>query len=251
VEVMKKAAELLADEPCRECPFNPGCRYLEQRKRAADVWIVAHTTLFQEAPRAIGRRGVARLIVDETAWISPIVEQHELPLDQLDYRFIPVGEGLNGERLADIRAYFKSAAARLDDNQRITRAHLEAVGFDRQTGAFAAREEWHRQIPGKVGDERLESNRSIWPLTQVWLAVIALFKKSNESRASGWLKVTRRQDGARVISITGRRRIHEDFAVPTLLIAAGTAQHLANPEDDKAPEVTAATSTRASAQWWP
>jgi hypothetical protein len=34
--------------------------------------------------------------------------------------------------------------------------------------------------------------------------------------------------------------------------AAGAAQHLAaKPEDGKAPEVTAAISTRASAPWWP
>jgi hypothetical protein len=157
------------------------------------------------------------LIVDETAWGSAIVEPSFLPLDQLDIGFIPVGDGLNGERLADIRAYLKTAAARLDDNQGITRAHLEAVGFDSQTGAFARGEEWRRHISGKVDDERLESNRSIRPLTLVWLAVSALFNESDKSRASGWLKVTRRQDGTRVISISGRRRIHPDFAVPTLL----------------------------------
>src|SRR5262249_26014028 len=115
---------------------------------------------------------------------------------------------------------FKSAAARLDDNQRLTRAHLEAVGFDCQTGEFAEKQEWRRHVSGKVEDERLEPNRSIRPLAQLWRAVSALFSEPDKSRASGWLKVTRRQDGTRVISISGRRQIHPDFAVPTLLIDA-------------------------------
>jgi putative DNA primase/helicase len=219
LKLMRDARAVLAD-PCPACPLRRDCRYIAQRLKKADLWIVAHASLFHDAPKPIGDKGVALLIVDETAWPSAIKDEYELPLDQLDPGFMPIGKGSDGDRLADIRAYLQSACEPLADGQHITRAHLVAKGFDSTTGRFGVRQEWKRLVSGEVGDERLEANRSILAMVQVWEAVGALFTAPGDSRASGWLKVTRRQDRVRVLSISGRKPVSQDFSVPTLLIDA-------------------------------
>ena len=48
------------------CPFFSRCQYQAQRQASADIWLVAHASLFHERPKAIGQPAV--LIVDEGIW---------------------------------------------------------------------------------------------------------------------------------------------------------------------------------------
>lgn len=65
---MLKPAETVCSSKRGQCPFFTGCRYQEQRRASADVWLVPHAALFHQRPEAVGQP--ALLIVDESIWQS-------------------------------------------------------------------------------------------------------------------------------------------------------------------------------------
>lgn len=232
IETVREAQKLMAKidrEVCRgkcegqddhPCGHLMSCKYRDQFDHDSDMWIVSHQILFHPLPPAIEARGVAALVVDESPWQAGLIGIEgsgiEIEPSWMVSRLVP--EGMGGERLADIRWRLGRAIARAEEGP-VKAADLRAVGFNSETGSFAERQEWRRKQDGGYWRHR-EVNASLRPLVSVWEAVAALMACGGAA-ASGRLTIGRRkEDGARVLQLSGLASINKDWQVPTLLIDA-------------------------------
>jgi len=134
---------------------------------------------------------------------------------------MPVPDGLDGERLADIRGRVARALSKEPDGP-IRGAALAALGIDYDSGVFAGRVEWRRKLKKKhvLNWKEREANRTLGVMSLLWRSVSALME-FGAPQHSGWLTLGRNRDGARVIKITGRSSIGDNWrTVPTLLTDA-------------------------------
>lgn len=235
---VREAQALAADvetHVCPKCPHLSSCSYLAQRGRTADLWIVAHQSLFHAAPATVERNGIAAVVVDESPWQAGLIgcgatDRIEVPLDQLTSPAIPVpfGDGAGGgARLEDLRHRLYRALDEEPDGA-VTRAALQRHGFDEESGKVAHRLEWVRKVEKGETLEDFEPNRTIGPLTAIWSAVAAVMAPDGPT-ASGWLELVRDKDGTRLLRIRGRSEIAAAWRVPTLLIDAELEIRLVRP----------------------
>ncbi|CAJ0853414.1 hypothetical protein AMST5_00645 [freshwater sediment metagenome] len=220
------------DAVCAVCLYKEGCAYLAQRKRDADVWIVARQIIFHRPPKPVKERGIAALVVDESPWQAGLIgiEGHgvEIALDALEPGVMPAppSNGPNGGELLVVLRHRLAMALDGEPDGPVKRKALNAAGFDAETGRVAGDLEWRRKIDDGPWRER-DDNRTLRPMASLWRAVGALMS-SNGPKASGWLTLARNRDGARVIRVTGRKSIWRPmdrllgngWHVPTLLVDA-------------------------------
>ncbi len=228
VESIREAATMKveADEVCEECPLAPSCHYLAQHKRDADIWLVAHPMLFQEAPKPIKKRGVAAVVVDESPWVPGLIDAPLVPLDALDRGVLPKPLGIEGERLEDIRQRLKRALVGQPLGP-VTQSALKAVGFDSETGRAAGKAEWRRKAAGGHWRERRD-NKTLGAMSMLWDGVADLLSRKDDE-ASGWVSLTRTEEGALALLLAGRKCIGGAWRVPTLLIDANLDEDLLRP----------------------
>ena len=232
VESIREAATMKveADEVCKECPMLASCHYLAQRKQDADIWLVAHPMLFQEDPKPIKKRGVAALVVDESPWVPGLLGVEGkgvlVYLDSLDPGVLPKPLGIRGERLEDIRQRFKRALIGPPLGP-VTRSALKAVGFDNETGRDASKAERRRKVRDGHWRERVE-NKTLGPMSMLWNGVSDLMSRKDDE-ASGWVSLTRTEEGALALRLAGRKGIGGAWRVPTLLIDASLDEDLLRP----------------------
>ncbi len=226
----------VADDVCKTCPLRDGCAYLAQRDLDADLWIVGHPIIFHAAPQAIGKRGAAALIVDESPWQAGLIGIEgagiEIALDELDPGVLPVPDGdgpSGGARLEDLRQRVKFAVTSLPDGP-VRRDALKDAGFDADSGAVARRLEWQRKVEEGPWRER-DANLSLGQMNALWNALHALMQPDGPE-ISGWLTLGRSEAldaKVRVLKVTGRRDVGADWHVPTLLIDANLDETLVRP----------------------
>ncbi|QGM96257.1 DUF7146 domain-containing protein [Methylocystis parvus] len=211
------------------CAYLYACAYRDQFDADADLWVVSHQILFHPFPPAIEGRGVAAIVVDESPWQAGLigVEGSGIEVELSWMCSQPVPPAMDGERLRDIRGRLAWAVTRSPDGP-LKRAALHAVGFDNETGPFAELQEWRRKQNEGNWRERIE-NASLHPLMLIWKAVADLMNRGGPE-ASGRLAIVRRkEDGVRVLRVSGLASINEDWRVPTLLIDAVLDVELVRP----------------------
>ncbi len=225
-----------------KCPLYDQCSYQAQHKVRADLWLVAHSSLFHARPKAMGE--VAALVVDEGAWLKGLVGAEGshivLTLDELASGDLGALTLASRDRLRDLRGQLVEVLTSMPDGP-VRRA---AFGSSKLTVASAAEGftlEWQRKLdslhPGLSRTERrkameaLENNRTVARCAMAWTATRVLLAPEG-SDASGWmaLDVERHQDGqTRVLRLKGRREVAEGWQVPTLLLDALLPLELVRP----------------------
>ena len=245
-ETVREAVRLLADidkEVCLPCPFFAGCSYQAQKDLDADIWIVAHQRLFNEAPAQISRRGIFALIVDESPWQAGVFGTDgkgiEVPLDWMNDGSQPTTDGQHGS----VKEAFKRAFERRTEDGPVKRQELIDSGLQPQTQTIrydgktrrhepviiqssasqARAAEWRRKIEEGPWQQRTQ-NASIRKMTLLWDAVDE--DLNGNAVASGRLYYHHNDEGIRCIRVCGRRDVHESWQVPTLLIDATLAEDL-------------------------
>jgi putative DNA primase/helicase len=218
-------------EVCRVCRLARNCAYVAQRIGDADLWIVAHNIIFHAPPPPVSRRGVAALVIDESPWQAGLVGIEgrgiEITLDALEPGVMPAPRGkYAGARLVKTRQRLATALRAAPDGP-VSRADLDAAGFDNETGLDARRLEWRRKVDSGRWRRRL-ANKTLGPMTSLWRAVSALMADDGPE-LSGWLELARNRDGARVVRVTGRAEVGKAWRVPTLLVDAVLDTNLVRP----------------------
>ena len=232
-----------------KCPLYDTCAYQAQRDLKADLWLVAHSSLFHKKPAAVGE--VAAVVVDEAAWRNGLVGAEGrhimLTLDELASDDLGALTGNLRDRLADLRRQLGGVLAGIADGP-VQRAAFQASNLAFQAGnlAFASaaeafKLEWERRVdglhPGQSREERraamaaLEGNKSISRCAMAWTALRALLTPGGPE-ASGWmaLGMERTRDGqARVLRLKGRQDVADGWKAPTLLLDALLPVELVRP----------------------
>ncbi|MHB0708004.1 DUF7146 domain-containing protein, partial [Roseomonas mucosa] len=215
------------------CPLFATCAYQQQKRQAADLWIVAHEAMFSPPPAAIGRP--AALLVDEAPWRKGLDPAADLTLDALDPAVDLPGR-LPGDsdvqRLRHVHRITRAALDRMPDGP-LDRAALLAAGLDASTGASGRALSWLRVVrpeivPGMPADNRraalaaVQANRVATRVAALFRALEALLAEDGPV-ASGWAALATRdgEDGpVRVLHLRGRRDVARGWRVPTLLTDA-------------------------------
>ena len=225
-----------------KCPLFDTCSYQAQRQVRADLWLVAHSSLFHARPKAVGE--VAALVVDEAAWRTGLVGAEgrhiTLTLDELASEDLGSLTLASRDRLRDLRGQLVEVLAAMPDGP-VQRA---AFGSSKLTAASAAEGftlEWSRKLDGlhpglgraerREAMEALDSNRTVARCAMAWTAARVLLAPGGPD-ASGWmsLDVERTRDGqTRVLRLKGRREVAEGWQVPTLLLDALLPVELVRP----------------------
>jgi len=216
-----------------KCPLFDGCAYQAQRQVRADLWLVAHNSLFHAKPSALGE--LAAVIVDEAAWRTGLIGAEgrhlTLTLDALASENLGALNGVGRDRLRDLRRQLVTALDGMPDGP-VQRVALQSCSLTTSSTAEGRGLEWERKSdllhPGQSRAERrkameaLEENKTVARCAMVWGAMGALLT-SNGPEASGWLAlgVEQTRDGpARVLHLKGRQDVADGWKVPTLLLDA-------------------------------
>ncbi len=222
------------DKVVHECPLYSTCSYQAQRRKRADIWLVAHEMLFTTKPATIG--DVAAVVVDESAWQAAL-EGHEgkgkrMPLDALrsaEQRF----QNSRDPDWLVLQHHRERALRALAGSGPVTRAAMAAEGLTAANAAEARALELQRLVdpkihPGMTRSQRIallksaEGNKAILQAAKFWSAMEALLEEGGPA-ASGWAirDTVETPDGpSQVVRLRGRKPVRAGWDVPTLLIDA-------------------------------
>ena len=217
------------------CPLFDTCAYQAQTKVKADLWLVAHSSLFHSKPVALGE--IVAVIVDEEAWRTGLVGAEgrhiTLTVDALASGSTGALSGVSRDRLLDLRRQLVATLNAMPDGP-VQRDALKPVRLTASSAAEGRALEWERKLetkaihPGLTREERrtameaLDANRTVARCAMVWDALAALLV-DNGPKASGWLAldVEPTRDGpARVLRLKGRSDLASGWKAPTLLLDA-------------------------------
>ncbi len=225
-----------------KCPLFDGCAYQAQQKVRADLWLVAHNSMFHAKPSALGE--IAAVIVDEAAWRTGLIGAEgrhlTLTLDALASENLGALRGAGRDRLRVLRGQLMTALGGMADGA-VQRALLQHFSLSTSSAAEGRGLEWERKSdllhPGQSRAERrkameaLEENKTVARCAMVWNAVGALLAL-NGPEASGWLALNveqTRNGPARVLHLKGRQDVADGWQVPTLLLDALLPVELVRP----------------------
>lgn len=231
IEDVRLAEEMLVDveeEICKVCPHaldNGGaCPYQTQRTIDADIWIVAHQVLFRKAPAPIKKRGVAWTIIDENMIGAGIRAPTTIPIDA----FEPYAMALPRDEekrldLIDARHRLSHILGNAPDGYLHKSALREkdyAISYE--MAEHAARLEWDRKLDKRHQKDwhKRDANRTIKKAAANWKAIANLAMILGGPERSGFIKVDRDRELARVVRVSSRAQIHEDWRAPTLVLDA-------------------------------
>ena len=117
--------------PCKACPLGPLCGYVAQGRQTADVWIVTHSMLFRDAPRALP--DAAAVVADESFWGAGLAGTDaahpiQMAVSALAEQRTGVVTGIARLRLLELRRLVAKAIAGMDEGG-IRRGPLEELGL--------------------------------------------------------------------------------------------------------------------------
>jgi putative DNA primase/helicase len=217
------------------CPFYEACSYQRQRRKQADIWVVAHDLLFHERPKNL--RELAALVVDEAPWQAGLKgcsahDQITLAVDALDADDEVPGDALASRRLRFLRQSALDVLRAAPDGP-ISREAFRATNVTAENAREARGLEWRRHRtdvlrPGMTRAQRAEAietasiNRSLSRLSMFWTAIEALLADGGPE-ASGWVSLGREDTEAgpvRALQLKDRADVRDGWQVPTLHLDA-------------------------------
>ncbi len=219
------------------CEFFWKCSYQRQkRQESPDVWIVAHELLFTQKPKELG--DLAAVVVDESFWQDGLQAPVTFPLDCLDGPAAGHRSFAETNHLKWMRHRLLALFRELPDGPVPAAPLIEAQLLPGDID-IACREEWARKVlpdmhPGMAADDRRAAaeaasvNRDVPRLAGLWHALKPLVAADGPER-SGWVALARSDDGARMLSVCGRKDVRKGWQVPTLIIDATLNPALVTP----------------------
>jgi putative DNA primase/helicase len=212
----------------------------------ADIWIVPHQLLFQEAPLNLGQ--IAFVIIDESPWKAGLggVEGNETLLFISSLRDgDDSGHPIDSSDWIALERYRHKALSAIigQGNGPITRYAMAKAGLTEKAALHARLIEFKRLIkmlpalPGLSAAQRkarlsyASGNRTCMNAVRFWEAIAALLSESGPEK-SGWAQVvfedtSKKREGA--IRLRWRKEIRKDWQVPTLIIDALFQPELVRP----------------------
>ncbi len=222
---VKAAREVWADvetEVCAVCPHKDRCAYLAQRDMTADIWIGSHQLMFRAPPAAVGRNGIAALIVDEDMLKSGIRAPFEMPISALSGMALPKDE----EKRLELLNYRHRLERILDGAPEgfLSRSALRHPDYEIGDGDAldAVNLEYSRKVDRKaVKNWRLRlANRDLAKAVPL-AKVVADLARVDGPESSGFIWIGRdRETNAKIVRVSHRASIHEDWIKPTLILDA-------------------------------
>lgn len=222
---VKAAREVLADvetEVCAVCPHKDRCAYLAQRDMTADIWIGSHQLMFRAPPAAVGRNGIAALIVDEDMLKSGIRAPVEIPISALSGMALPKDE----EKRLELLNYRHRLERILDGAPEgfLSRSELRRPDYEIGDGDAldAVNLEYSRKVDRKAEKNwRLRlANRDLTKAVTLAKAIADLARVDGPE-STGFIWIGRdRETNAKIVRVSHRASIHEDWIKPTLILDA-------------------------------
>lgn len=226
-----------------KCPLFDSCSFQAQRAKKADVWIVAHSSIYHAKPEAIGKLAV--LFVDEAAWATGLVgvevgnddgaETHlQVSLLALGNDDMGALRGADRERLIHLRLQLFKILSRLPDGSLGRDALLNSVdpAITADMAAEAVALEYGRKVktlhPGQTKEQRraaleaIHGNKTIARRAMLWDGIRLLLAPDAPNR-SGWVELATERQGDtpfRAARLKKRRDIAKGWQVPTQALDA-------------------------------
>jgi putative DNA primase/helicase len=234
----------MPDGTVRECQHFAECRFQKQRDAKPDVMFVPHEIIYGQKPAGVGKP--AFLVVDESSWADGLFgcdDRLWLLLDTLisENAAVP-GSPLSSGQLASSRRALHAAFAEIlqeatepDEDTRLpaVRAILLKHGLCTETANECYALEWKRKTeaeiyPGMPPKSRKEAvaavihNQIVRKLGNLWKSVAHLLADNGPEKSGRvGVGVIKCKDGvAPAVFMKGRRDIHADWQIPTLILDA-------------------------------
>jgi putative DNA primase/helicase len=234
----------MPDGTVRECQHFAECRFQKQRDAKPDVMFVPHEIIYGQKPAGVGKP--AFLVVDESSWADGLFgcdDRLWLLLDTLisENAAVPRSPLSSGQLESSRRALHAALveilqeATEPDEDTRLpaVRAILLKHGLCTETANECYALEWKRKTdaeiyPGMPPKSRKEAvaavihNQIVRKLGFLWKSVAHLLA-NNGPEKSGRISVglIKCKDGvAPAVFMKGRRDIHADWQIPTLILDA-------------------------------
>jgi putative DNA primase/helicase len=228
----------------KKCEHFAECRFQKQRDAKPDVMFVPHEIIYGQKPAGVGKP--AFLVVDESSWADGLFgcdDRLWLLLDTLvgESTSVP-GSPLSTGQLESSRkalhvalAEILHGAGELDDDTRLpaVRAILLKHGLCAETANECYALEWKRKTeaeiyPGMPPRKRKEAvaavihNQIVRKLGILWKSVAHLLADNGPEKSGRvGVGVIKCKDGvAQAVFMKGRRDIHDDWQIPTLILDA-------------------------------
>ena len=225
-----------------KCPLYDTCAYQAQRRVKADLWVIAHDSLYHQKPKPIGDVGFT--VVDEASWMAGLIgtgaKPWHLTLDTLAGTDMGALVGADRDRLLELRRRLYALLSGLPTGAARRDAAL-ASGITQQDAVEALALEHKRRMGGmhagqnreerKATRNALGGNATISAVAAVWIAIWALLAEDGPE-ASGWLAMADEPtpDGpVRVLVLKGRRDIAKGYRAETVLLDAHLSADLVRP----------------------
>jgi len=227
------------DGAVHKCAFFDDCAYQDQKQKRADIWIVAHHTLFTEKPDAISHPDL--LVIDEafhSAGLRGIGHLTVVSEDQIEAGIWHASG--QAAKTADLNSTLKpirdklAPALQSHETGPLQRETLISAGLTPEECRTASKIEWERQIsvkvfPGMPDDLRRQSlqaaaiNKEIPRMARLWKLSAAFIEGSAE--LSGHLSMAMIDDkkagtSYRAVQMRWIDEIREGWKAPTLHIDA-------------------------------
>jgi putative DNA primase/helicase len=223
----------------QECPHFKTCGYQKQRRKSADIWLVAHHALFSRKPAAISPP--ALIIIDEGFWSAGLrgVEGHPVIVSEDQLGAIPDAKKKGGPlalfKSADLPQLRRALLAALDDHPLgpLERDRLIAAGLTADQCRAAGDMEWNRKIevevyPGMAPDKRRAAiaavavNKEVPRMARLWRELADVIDGIDRSGRVSLEEIEDKETGARYrgLRLQWADQIAEDWKAPTLHIDA-------------------------------
>ena len=215
------------------CPFFQTCSYQTQKADPPQVWIIAHTLLFQ-AQAAIGKPGM--VVIDEGFWSNGLwASKRGITLDEIEtVRDAPGSSPFAAAYLRPHRIKLARALRRQTEQGGLLRGHLIDEGLTAEICGEAITLEWRLKTstaiwPAMPADARrraaeaVRGAKHVRAIVNVWDAVRGLLDHDDRQAVSGrlWFKDQETDHGiVRTVMTRGVKRISRQWSAPTILLDA-------------------------------
>jgi putative DNA primase/helicase len=215
------------------CPFFQTCSYQVQKADPPQVWIIAHTLLFQ-AQAAIGKPGM--VVIDEGFWGDGLwAARRGITLDEIEtVRDAPGSSRFAAAYLRPHRIKLAAALRRQTEQGGLLRRHLIDEGLTAEICGEAIALEWRLKTsaaiwPAMPADARrraaeaMRGAKHVRAIVNVWDAVRGLLDHDDPQAVSGrlWFKDQETEHGiVRTVMTRGVKGIARQWSAPTILLDA-------------------------------
>ena len=243
--------KLVCENDDRQCPFFSECGYQRQRKKRADLWLVAHHSLFTQKPASISEPCLT--IIDEAFWQAGLQEAGAgiTPDDLRDMAVVPNKAGQidrikSADLEADLRPTKNKLIAILEKHELggLRREDLLEGGLTEDECRKASGMEWERKWPVRVHPgmdkqrrreaiSEARANIDIRRISRLWQSLADILAEGGPEKSGRVTWEEKSSPGGserhRALNLKGIKPITVGWQAPTLIIDATLRLDLVQP----------------------